>query len=182
MAAAFGKFSEKEGDGAPASGRPSTTIVGRGTELVGDLTGSGQVRVEGRVDGTIRVDGEVQVADDGSVEGRIEADEVVAAGRISGTVAARDAVRLEDGCRVDADVFCPVLELQEGGVLNGRVDMSGEGLPEPEAPVPGSAAPAAPEGDAGEESPAEAAEAVEEAVPADDGDDAEAPDREDRQA
>lgn len=130
MAAAFGKFSEKEGEGPPSAGAGSTSIVGRGTELTGDLTGSGQLRVEGRVDGTIRMDGEVQIAADGAVEGRIEADEIVAAGRVSGTIAARDAVRLEDGCQVDADVYCPRLELEEGGRINGRVDMSGDELPE----------------------------------------------------
>lgn len=132
MTAAFGKFSEKDDDG-PAPGRAGqqgTSIIGPGAELVGDLTGSGQLRIEGRVDGTIRMDGEVQVAAGGAVEGRIEADSVVTAGRIDGTIAARDAVRLEDGCRVEADVFSPVLELMEGGMLDGRVDMSGSGLPE----------------------------------------------------
>lgn len=137
MAAAFGKSSESDGDRAPPSGG-STSIIGRDSELTGDLDGSGQLRVEGRVEGTVRMDGEVHVASGGSVEGRIEADEVVAAGRVSGTIAARGAVRLEDGCDVDADVHCPVLELEEGGRLNGRVDMTGDELPaeEPAAPAP----------------------------------------------
>lgn len=141
MAAAFGKFSEKDDDGDPAASTGSTSLVGRGTELTGDLVGRGQLRVEGRVDGTIRMDGEVHVAADGAVEGRIEADEVVAAGRVSGTIAAREAVRLEEGCRVEADVRCPVLELEEGGHLDGRVEMSGEGLPESEEAAAGAAGP-----------------------------------------
>lgn len=169
MTAAFGKFSEKDDDGpAPRKvGQQGTSIIGPGTELVGDLTGSGQLRIEGRVDGTIRMDGEVQVAAGGAVEGRIEADSVVTAGRIDGTIAAREAVRLEDGCRVEADVFSPVLELMEGGMLDGRVDMSGSGLPE-EPDVtrrptgsgpsgPGAGAPAAAgEGSAAGEAPGEA--------------------------
>lgn len=130
MAAAFGRLSEKDGEGPPPPDTASTSIVGRGTELTGDVVGSGQLRVEGRVDGTIRMDGEVQIAAEGTVEGRIEADEVVAAGRVSGTVTARDAVRLEDGCQVDADVHSPVVELQEGGLLNGRVEMSEPSVPE----------------------------------------------------
>lgn len=132
MAAAFGKSSESDRERPPSSGS-STSIIGSDSELTGDLEGSGQLRVEGRVEGTVRMDGEVQVAAGGSVEGRIEADEVVAAGRVSGTIAARGAVRLEDGCDVDADVHCPVLQLEEGGRLNGRVDMTGDELP-PEEP------------------------------------------------
>lgn len=152
MAAAFGKSSESEREGgAPASGA-STSIIGRDSELTGDLEGSGQLRVEGHVEGTVRMDGEVQVAAGGSVEGRIEADEVVAAGRVSGTIAARGAVRLEDGCDVDADVHCPVLELEEGGRLNGRVDMTGDGPPAAESPSvrEGAPAPAPDAGDGGE--------------------------------
>lgn len=143
MTAAFGKFSEKEEGVAAPRGGQATSIVGRGAELEGDLTGTGQLRVEGRVDGTIRMDGEVQVAGGGDVDGRIEADRVVVAGRVEGTIAAREAVRLEDGCHVDADIYSPALELMEGGVLDGRVDMSGSGLPEePEVPAEGRGTPA----------------------------------------
>lgn len=163
MTAAFGKFSEKDDDGpAPRRvGQQGTSIIGPGAEMVGDLTGSGQLRIEGRVDGTIRMDGEVQVAAGGAVEGRIEADSVVTAGRIDGTIAARDAVRLEDGCRVEADVFSPVLELMEGGMLDGRVDMSGSGLPE--EPDLGREPPVGPSGPGAE--PPRAEEGEEEAAP-----------------
>ncbi|MFW6193717.1 MAG: bactofilin family protein, partial [Gemmatimonadota bacterium] len=165
VAAAFGKSSESAGEGSPSPGTASTSIIGRGSELTGDLEGSGQLRVEGRVDGTIRMDGEVQVAAEGAVEGRIEADEVVAAGRVTGTIAARTAVRLEDGCQVDADVHCPVLELQEGGRLNGRVDMSGDEVPAEEpsvgrrpatGPEPGPGPAGEEDGDEGEETEADA--------------------------
>jgi cytoskeletal protein CcmA (bactofilin family) len=177
VTAAFGKFSEKDDDGPTPRrvGQQGTSIIGPGAELVGDLTGSGQLRIEGRVDGTIRMDGEVQVAAGGAVEGRIEADSVVTAGRIDGTIAARDAVRLEDGCQVEADVFSPVLELMEGGMLDGRVDMSGSGLPE--EPDLGGTSPGGPSGPGTEPPPAEGegipapVDAAEEEVGEDDEDD-----------
>lgn len=128
--AAFGKLSgsDDRNDDSPARAE-STSIIGRGTEIVGELSGRGQLRVEGRIEGTVRVEGEVQIADGGEVDGRIEADRVVAGGSVSGAIAARESVRLEEGCQVDADVFSPVLQLQEGGVMNGRVDMTGKGQP-----------------------------------------------------
>lgn len=157
MTAAFGKFSGKDDDvERPMNRTASTSVIGHGTELVGDLKGSGQLRVEGRVEGTIRLDGEVQIASGGRVEGRIEADAVVAAGHVSGTIAARESVRLEDGCQVEADILSPRLQLEEGGRINGRVDMSADGPDlddlggRPAASGPGSA----PSPAAGEPSPA----------------------------
>jgi len=128
--AAFGRLSgsDDRNDDPPARAE-STSIIGRGTEIAGELSGRGQLRVEGRIEGTVRVEGEVQIADGGEIDGRIEADRVVAGGSVSGAIAARESVRLEEGCQVDADVFSPVLQLQEGGVMNGRVDMTGKGQP-----------------------------------------------------
>jgi cytoskeletal protein CcmA (bactofilin family) len=128
--AAFGRLSgsDDRNDDPPARAE-STSIIGRGTEIEGELSGRGQLRVEGRIEGTVRIEGEVQIADGGEVDGRIEADRVVAGGSVSGAIAARESVRLEEGCQVDADVFSPVLQLQEGGVMNGRVDMTGKGQP-----------------------------------------------------
>lgn len=106
-------------------GPEAVSIIGQGLKLVGDLTGRGDIQVEGEVEGTVKSDGSVVVGPTGVVDGKIEASEVVAAGRVSGSVEAKSVVRLKQGCRVDADIQTPAMELEEGGVVNGRVDMGG---------------------------------------------------------
>jgi cytoskeletal protein CcmA (bactofilin family) len=92
-------------------------------ELEGQLTARGDLRIEGRVKGSIRTQGEVVVAREGVVDGDIEAAEIHVGGRVSGTVIATGAARFMEGCRVDAEVRAPVVSIEEGGTVNGRLVM-----------------------------------------------------------
>ena len=116
--------------GAPASaGRSSATpsVIGSGMELDGQLRARGDLRIEGRVKGSIQTEGEVVVAPRGVVDGDIEASEVNVGGRVTGTVVASGAARFLQGCHVDAEVRAPVVQIEEGGVVNGRLVMEKEG-------------------------------------------------------
>ncbi len=105
----------------PTSATPS--VIGGGMELEGQLTARGDLRIEGRVKGSIRTQGEVVVAREGVVDGDIEAAEVHVGGRVSGTVIATGAARFMEGCRVDAEIRAPVVSIEEGGTVNGRLVM-----------------------------------------------------------
>lgn len=118
---ALERFSQKlGGDGGTVS------IVGKGMHVVGDVTGRGGLRIEGEVEGTVRTDGNVVVVDGGEVDGDVSAAEVVVAGKVSGTIEADKAARFKSGCRVDAEIASPAVEVEEGAVVNGRIDMTGE--------------------------------------------------------
>lgn len=101
----------------------TVSVLGGGMTVTGDVTGEGEFRIEGRVEGSVTTTGRVVVDANGEVEGGIEAQEVVASGKISGNIRAKDAVRLKNGCQVEADVQAPTIELEEGGTVNGRLDM-----------------------------------------------------------
>lgn len=105
------------------SGSHTVSVLGGGMTVTGDVTGDGELRIEGHVEGSVKTNGRVIVEASGQVEGGIEAEEVVASGKVSGKITAKGAVRLKNGCRVDADIEASVIELEEGGVINGRLQM-----------------------------------------------------------
>lgn len=105
----------------------SLSVLGPGLEITGDVKARGAVQLEGRVDGTLQVEGQLTISSRGSVEGEVTADEIVVGGRVDGSLVAREVARLRDGCRVVADVRAPRLELEDGGLLQGRVEMKGAG-------------------------------------------------------
>jgi cytoskeletal protein CcmA (bactofilin family) len=107
--------------GNPQSG--TISVLGGGMTVTGDVTGEGELRIEGRVEGSVSTSGRVLVDASGQVEGGIEAEEVIASGKVSGNIKASGAVRLKKGCRVEADVEAPKIELEEGGTVNGRLTM-----------------------------------------------------------
>lgn len=121
-------FSRSQGSGAAAGSRSQTvSVLGGGMTVTGDVTGEGELRIEGRVEGSVKTNGRVIIEPSGQVEGGVEAGEVVASGKVSGKISAKSAIRLKKGCKVEADVQAPVVELEEGGVLNGRIEMKSAG-------------------------------------------------------
>lgn len=123
----------QEASGSPFRRNSSTTnpqsgtvsVLGGGMTVTGDVTGEGELRIEGRVEGSVTTNGRVVVDASGQVEGGIEAEEVVASGKVSGNIKASGAVRLKKGCRVEADIEASKIELEEGGTVNGRLTMKG---------------------------------------------------------
>jgi cytoskeletal protein CcmA (bactofilin family) len=109
----------------PASrGEAALTIIAPGTKVVGEIETSGVVKVEGVVSGTVRAERQVLVARGGVVEGDIHATEAVVGGRVEGAVHAVDRVEVQTGASVKGDVSTRSLIVQEGGEVNGLINMT----------------------------------------------------------
>lgn len=108
-------------------GRDVVSVVGAGMEVEGDCRCEGSLRVDGRVQGTIRAGKSVVVGEGGEVEGGVYTQDAVIAGHVSGTVHAESRVELKEGCMVEGDIHSPSVRLEEGGRIDGELDMSGDG-------------------------------------------------------
>ena len=86
--------------------------------LEGDISGGGEIQVEGTIKGDIRVE-HVTVGDGGAVEGGIYADAVEVRGRVSGSITAKQ-VRLYGACHVDGDITHEQLAMETGAFFQGR--------------------------------------------------------------
>lgn len=118
---------DRSRDEQPRSGGDrDVTYLAPGFRVDGELESPGDLRIAGRVEGTVRARGEVVVAENGEVDAEVHAATVVVAGRLAGTVHASERATFREGCRVDGDVYAPVVGLEEGGRLTGRLHMSGE--------------------------------------------------------
>lgn len=104
----------------------AVSVLASGTTVTGDISLQGELQLEGRVEGSLRTKGRVVVGSNGVVEGEVEADEIVVAGRVKGSLKARKALRLKRACEVAADVEGPALEIEEGASLDGSVKMTGK--------------------------------------------------------
>jgi cytoskeletal protein CcmA (bactofilin family) len=111
-------------NGDPGNARSHTvSVLGSGMKVTGDVSGEGELRIEGSVEGSVSSDGRVIVDASGEVLGDIEAAEVIASGKVSGKITASGAVRLESGCQILADVQAATISLEEGGIVDGRLKM-----------------------------------------------------------
>jgi cytoskeletal protein CcmA (bactofilin family) len=99
--------------------------------ITGDLTTTGSLRVEGRLEGSIRGADSVVVGVGATIGGDIHAREVIVGGTITGNVHAVERLELQATAIVTGDVKTGSVLVQEGGVVNGRVIMT-----PPPAPAP----------------------------------------------
>ena len=102
---------------------PSSTVIAAGATVTGTLRGEGIIQVEGTVEGEIDLQGAVIVASTGMVKGPVTADVIRMAGRIEGVVAAKERLLLQKTGSIEGDISTPLLEVEEGGRLNGRSTM-----------------------------------------------------------
>lgn len=99
------------------------SIIGPGMKVVGDCTSDGTIRVEGRVEGSVRAAKSVVVGKDGMVKGDISTQDAIIAGRVNGSVSAESRIELLASCRVQGDIRSRRIKLEEGGQVDGQLHM-----------------------------------------------------------
>lgn len=99
------------------------SVVGSGMKVVGDCVTDGTLKVEGRVEGTIRAAKAVVVGEGGVVSGDIQTQDAVVAGTVEGSITAESRVELQSTCRIDGDIRSRRVKLEEGGRVDGRLEM-----------------------------------------------------------
>lgn len=109
-----------------AAGTPPESvisIIGPGMKVVGDCQTDGTVRVEGTIEGSIQAGKAVVIGKQGSVVGDITTQDAIVSGRVEGVLVAESRLELQATCHIEGEVRTRRMQLEEGAVLNGTVQM-----------------------------------------------------------
>lgn len=99
------------------------TVIGKAMKIDGEVSGSGELLVDGEVDGTITLtSARLTVRAGGHVRASITAQDVVVLGNVEGEIRATGRVELRAGSVVIGNVHSPRLSMEEGASLRGGVD------------------------------------------------------------
>jgi cytoskeletal protein CcmA (bactofilin family) len=103
---------------------PGESVLGRGARVRGRVGGEGDLRVEGQVEGEVRISGQLAIEEGGAVAGDVEAAAVVIAGSLAGDIAARGPVTIRATAKVEGNIVGQGAEvvLEEGASYEGRID------------------------------------------------------------
>lgn len=104
--------------------KKEVTLIAKDAELVGDISFSSQLIVNGVLKGsTTGVDpgAAITVSPTGRVIGDIRAPMVLIHGRVEGTVYAIDALEVADGAVIQGDLHYQVLQMHMGASVQGRL-------------------------------------------------------------
>ena len=120
----FSKKPEHEPEGAIPMARPSApsgstfSVIGADVTIKGDISASTELHVDGRIEGDIACDSLVQ-GETSVIEGAVSAEVARLAGKISGSISARQLVVLKSA-RIDGDVHYDALTIEQGAQVEGR--------------------------------------------------------------
>lgn len=89
--------------------------------ITGDIETDGTLRIDGRLEGSVRRGGVVILGVGALVKGSIIANEVVVGGTVEGDIQAAQRVELQPTAVVTGDIEAGAILIQEGGALRGRL-------------------------------------------------------------
>ncbi len=116
---------------SPGSRAESTTTIAQGTKVSGEISGSSDLRIDGKFEGSVAISGVVFVAETGHVRTSIRAARVTVAGQVDGDIFGDHLIELEPTAVVSGNLLAPKILIREGASLQGRVEMAS---PPPETP------------------------------------------------
>lgn len=105
-------------------------FLGSGTDYQGKLNFQGAVRIDGNFNGEVESEGTLVVGKEARVEGVLKVGQLVLSGKVTGEVYASEKAVLHKTANLQGNLITPVLVVEEGAVLEGRVTMTS---PTPEA-------------------------------------------------
>ena len=99
--------------------------IGQSIIFKGELSGEEDLEIEGRVDGSIRLEKhQLTVGANGNLTADVTAKSIVVIGQVKGNLTASERIEIQATGVVQGDIKAPRLNVQEGAVLNGTIDMS----------------------------------------------------------
>jgi cytoskeletal protein CcmA (bactofilin family) len=106
-------------------GIQSMAAIGKSIIFKGELTGDEDLEIEGQVEGNVRLtNNQLTIGANGRLTAQVVAKSIIVIGRVKGNLTATERIEIQATGIVEGDVKAPRLNVQEGAVLNGGIDMS----------------------------------------------------------
>ena len=125
----------------PPKAKPPASLLSADLHITGNLKTTGDIQVEGTVEGDIRAH-LLTIGESATIKGEVIADDVVVNGRIVGRVRGLK-VRLTSTARVEGDIIHKTIAIESGAHFEGSVQRQDDPL-NPTSTKPAAARAAAP--------------------------------------
>ena len=100
----------------------NTTLISSETTITGDITFTGQLDIEGTVNGSVQGasgDAVLRVVSGGRVAGEIKVPHATVNGKVEGDMHSSERLVLSEQAVIDGDVYYNLIEMAAGAKVNG---------------------------------------------------------------
>lgn len=107
----FGKINKKE------------TIIAGNCVIDSGLSTTGNIKIFGKINGPIKVDGDVLIGETGVVLGKVEAKNLILEGSVEGDVYCKNTLKLSSSAKLNGDAYVKQFSSDEGCLFAGKCIM-----------------------------------------------------------
>jgi cytoskeletal protein CcmA (bactofilin family) len=101
----------------------SINTIGKGTTIKGDVTSSGDFRIDGELKGSIKSDGKIVIGTTGNVEGEIFCQNADISGAVNANINVKELLSLKSSCVINGDIVTNKLAIEPGARFSGTCSM-----------------------------------------------------------
>ena len=102
----------------------STSLIGAGTSMKGDITSNGDLRIDGTLVGNIHCSAKVVIGANGVVQGDINGQQADIMGKVTGTINVKDLLQLKGGSILNGNIKAAKLQIEPTANFNGECHMA----------------------------------------------------------
>ena len=104
----------------------SINIISEGTTIKGDVSASGDIRIDGTLIGNIEAKGRLVIGPKGRVEGEVNCNNIEVAGYIKGKITVPELLNMKSSANINGDIIAGKLSVEPGSLFTGTCTMGGE--------------------------------------------------------
>ena len=117
------KRNERPQERVAPAGNDGFSLLSANLTVLGDIESDGTIRVDGRLEGSVRRAAIVVLGNGASIKGNITAREVLVGGTVEGNIDAADRIELQPSAVVTGDIDAGAILIREGGIIRGRLNV-----------------------------------------------------------
>jgi cytoskeletal protein CcmA (bactofilin family) len=98
------------------------SVIGQGTEITGNVSGRGALKVDGKVTGSVSVTGPLDIGSGATVAGNVDAESLQLLGELNGDVELRGPAVLGPQAVYEGTLHALRVSMQAGARFSGRIE------------------------------------------------------------
>jgi cytoskeletal protein CcmA (bactofilin family) len=101
----------------------AVNLISQGTEITGDVKSTGDVRIDGMLNGNMVTKGKVVIGPTGRVKGEVECKNSEVSGLIEGKITVTQLLILKTSSKINGTIVTDKLSIEPGAIFTGNCSM-----------------------------------------------------------
>jgi len=101
----------------------AVNLISQGTEITGDIKSTGDIRIDGILNGNMNTKGKVVIGPTGKVKGEVECKNSEVSGLIEGKITVSQLLNLKASSKINGAIITGKLSIEPGAVFTGNCAM-----------------------------------------------------------